>query len=96
MPSNEAEIRDLAYFLWEQDGRPPGRDHEYWQRALAATSERAEPDIPVVPASEGPGPRKPGTLTASRTMVAARPKSPPRFRSEASRARIAGAVAKKR
>lgn len=27
-------VRDTAYFLWEQDGRPEGRADEYWQRAL--------------------------------------------------------------
>ena len=27
-------VRDTAYFLWEQDGRPEGRGEEYWQRAL--------------------------------------------------------------
>ena len=27
-------VRDTAYFLWEQDGRPEGRAEEYWQRAL--------------------------------------------------------------
>tara|TARA_R110002124_G_scaffold114535_25_gene269473 strand:+ start:2480 stop:2725 length:246 start_codon:yes stop_codon:yes gene_type:complete len=26
-------IRRTAYFLWEQDGRPPGRELDYWLRA---------------------------------------------------------------
>jgi hypothetical protein len=26
-------IRQCAYHLWEADGCPHGRDHEYWQRA---------------------------------------------------------------
>lgn len=26
-------IRQTAYFLWEQDGRPEGRAFEYWLRA---------------------------------------------------------------
>jgi hypothetical protein len=29
-----AAVRDTAYFLWEQDGRPIGRDDYYWHRAL--------------------------------------------------------------
>lgn len=29
-----AAVRDTAYFLWEQDGRPEGRDDYYWHRAL--------------------------------------------------------------
>lgn len=33
-PAFEQAVRDTAYFLWEQDGRPPGREQEYWFRAL--------------------------------------------------------------
>ena len=32
----EQSIREHAYHLWEQDGRPEGRDLEYWVRALQA------------------------------------------------------------
>jgi len=28
-----SRIRDTAYFLWEQDGRPEGRAMEYWLKA---------------------------------------------------------------
>ena len=35
-PSIEQSIRDTAYRLWEDDGRPMGRDQEYWQRAREA------------------------------------------------------------
>ena len=27
------QIRQTAYFLWEQDGRPDGRAVDYWLRA---------------------------------------------------------------
>lgn len=30
----EQAVRDAAYFLWEHDGRPNGREKEYWFRAL--------------------------------------------------------------
>ena len=26
-------VRNTAYFLWEQDGRPEGRSFDYWLRA---------------------------------------------------------------
>ena len=26
-------VRNTAYFLWEQDGRPEGRSFEYWAKA---------------------------------------------------------------
>lgn len=33
-------ISDTAYYLWENDGRPEGRDQEYWHRARDAWSGR--------------------------------------------------------
>jgi hypothetical protein len=32
-PEREARIRERAYFLWEEDGRPKGRAEEFWERA---------------------------------------------------------------
>ncbi len=29
----QLRIRERAYHLWEEDGRPEGRDMEYWERA---------------------------------------------------------------
>jgi hypothetical protein len=31
---DEEAVRRTAFFLWEQDGRPSGRELEYWGRAL--------------------------------------------------------------
>lgn len=31
--AGDQEIAQEAYRLWEQDGRPEGRDQEYWFRA---------------------------------------------------------------
>ncbi len=31
--AREARIRKRAYHLWEEDGRPEGRDKEFWERA---------------------------------------------------------------
>jgi|SRR4051812_45783062 hypothetical protein len=36
--ASEAAIREQAYYFWEQDGRPQGRDMEYWQRASVAVA----------------------------------------------------------
>ena len=33
-PAFEQVVRDTAYFLWEHDGRPHGREQEYWFAAL--------------------------------------------------------------
>ena len=32
-PAREQRIRERAYRLWEEDGRPEGQDLEYWTRA---------------------------------------------------------------
>ena len=36
-PDFEHAVRQTAYFLWEQDGRPEGREQEYWYRSLERT-----------------------------------------------------------
>ena len=37
------DIRALAYRLWEEDGRPTGRDHEYWFEAERALGLHEQP-----------------------------------------------------
>ncbi|MBV8094631.1 MAG: DUF2934 domain-containing protein [Acetobacteraceae bacterium] len=32
-PEREQRIRERAYHLWEQEGRPEGRETEFWERA---------------------------------------------------------------
>ena len=32
-PARQQRIRERAYHLWEADGRPEGRDLDYWERA---------------------------------------------------------------
>jgi hypothetical protein len=39
---DEATIRERAYLLWEQEGRPEGRETEFWMRAEAAVTESAQ------------------------------------------------------
>lgn len=31
--NDEEAVRLTAYFLWEQDGRPEGRQDDYWLKA---------------------------------------------------------------
>lgn len=40
----EAAVRDTAYFLWENDGRPPGREQDYWFTALDRCLRQREAD----------------------------------------------------
>jgi hypothetical protein len=37
-------VREAAYFIWEREGRPRGRDQDHWWQALARVSARPEPD----------------------------------------------------
>jgi len=54
---DEAAIRERAYLLWEQDGRPDGRDMEFWTRAevsLAAPEQMNELSAPAPKRRETP------------------------------------------
>jgi hypothetical protein len=35
-PAFEQQVRDTAYFMWENDNRPKGHEKEYWFAALEA------------------------------------------------------------
>ena len=54
------EIRRRAYRIWEEEGRPHGRDAEHWSRAERETAESAER-----PERSAVAPRKPRTRPAS-------------------------------
>jgi hypothetical protein len=38
--ADDSKRRVRAYLLWEQDGRPEGRDLDFWERAGTADSEQ--------------------------------------------------------
>lgn len=40
----EARVRETAYFLWENDGRPQGREKDYWFSALERCLREREAD----------------------------------------------------
>jgi Protein of unknown function (DUF2934) len=35
---NERDVAEAAYFIWEHEGRPEGRAHEHWMRAVTECS----------------------------------------------------------
>ena len=43
-PADDAAIREQAYYFWEQDGRPDGRETEYWMRASVAVTGKDQLD----------------------------------------------------
>lgn len=42
----EQKIRELAYNIWEKDGRPYGRDLEYWLKAERSLAPARGPTVP--------------------------------------------------
>lgn len=70
--ADEATIREHAYHLWEKDGRPHGRDNEYWMRAVVALSET--PPKSAFPSAPPPKAKRssatPKAAAASKTKAA--------------------------
>ncbi|MEO6012253.1 MAG: DUF2934 domain-containing protein [Devosia sp.] len=48
-PADDAAIREQAYYFWEQDGKPAGRETEYWMRALVALTDKSQLDNLTAP-----------------------------------------------
>jgi hypothetical protein len=65
-PAREQRVRERAYQLWEADGKPHGRDVEYWQRAreLVAMEENAGSGLLPNPQSDPEAARKTGVEEA--------------------------------
>ena len=59
----QRRIRERAYQLWLEDGRPEGRDSEHWERARQLVAIDDNPDAATLPnpaaAGEPAGPEVP-------------------------------------
>jgi Protein of unknown function (DUF2934) len=44
-----ARVREIAYRLWEEDGRPHGRDLDFWERARALVAIEDNPQAAQQP-----------------------------------------------
>ena len=56
MSNREDRIREIAYLLWEEEGRPAGQQARHWQRAESAVEqEEAEESERKVVEGEPPG-----------------------------------------
>jgi hypothetical protein len=66
-PDHEHRVRERAYLLWESDGKPHGRDVEYWERARALIGMKESTGSGLLPnPSTTPGsPRETGIEEAS-------------------------------
>lgn len=43
----DQEIRNRAYFLWEEAGRPAGREHDFWAQAAREIEEEQGAGAPA-------------------------------------------------
>jgi Protein of unknown function (DUF2934) len=48
-PERLSRIRDRAYKLWEEEGRPEGRDLEFWERAKELVGMEEHPTAGELP-----------------------------------------------
>lgn len=48
-PNRDEEIRQIAYYLWLDEGCPHGRQHEHWLKAEAIWRERQAATVPAKP-----------------------------------------------
>ncbi|MEC5409360.1 DUF2934 domain-containing protein [Paraburkholderia sp. MPAMCS5] len=62
-PSEES-IRRRAYFLWEADGRPEGRDEHYWHLASSQLGHEIAAPAPSVSVAPTSTPRRKTQKTA--------------------------------
>lgn len=69
----EQELREAAYYLWEQEGRPDGKDFDHWIRAnaelgrAAAVSKATKSAADKSPAAKKPAAKR--TATARKTTA---------------------------
>ena len=67
---DEAKIRETAYLLWLDEGRPEGRDQEHWMKAIEALTPAAPKKARQAPAKPPAGKPKaaaPKTTAAKAT-----------------------------
>ena len=74
----EETVRIGAYYLWEQDGRPFGREIEHWTASEEAISREmtaapAAEEVIAAPAPVAPAPFK--AAAPAPAMLAAKPKA---------------------
>ena len=70
MSDRETRVRERAHQLWEQEGRPHGRDFDHWERA---SREIDAEDNPVAAKRKAPRARK--NASASNGMKPVRKKA---------------------
>lgn len=81
--ATEERIRELAYTLWEQDGRHEGRNEEYYYNAKRVLEELEAAQVSVASVADKPTTRK---RSASSTAKKTEPKAKAKAASTAPKA----------
>ncbi|WP_431470200.1 DUF2934 domain-containing protein [Sphingosinithalassobacter sp. LHW66-3] len=68
----EQRIRERAYEIWQEEGRPEGREEEHWQKAASEFGEARE--TPSKPSAKAAGSAK---RTTTKKPVASKAKATP-------------------
>jgi hypothetical protein len=56
--ADKDEIARVAHAIWESEGRPEGRDHDHWMRAVRIVEEgRGETEYPSAAEADADAPR---------------------------------------
>jgi hypothetical protein len=61
-PTHKARIRERAYHLWDQDGRPHGRAEEFWERARELIGMEDSAGAGLLPNPQTAGELMPGVV----------------------------------
>ncbi|MBV9016956.1 MAG: DUF2934 domain-containing protein [Alphaproteobacteria bacterium] len=60
-PARDQAIRDRAYAIWEQDGRPEGRSLDHWLQAEAEIGIAVQTTAKTIKSRRAHGSNKPST-----------------------------------
>lgn len=71
MSDRETRVRERAHHLWEQEGRPSGREAEHWHQA---SREIEAEDSPVAAKTKAPRTRKSASAGSDGGLKPARKK----------------------
>ncbi len=97
--SREQTIRDVAYAIWEAEGKPQGRDAQHWrmaeERVAASAGQEAgvKAKAPTKRAAKPAAPAK-GRAVADKTAEAAPAKAAPKRSAKAAAAKAKPAASK--
>ena len=69
--SFEQRVRDRAYALWENEGRPSGRDAEHWRLSEEATLAEMMEAVPAIAAKPKAISRKKGSAKSAGVGISA-------------------------